>query len=592
VSSEEITLPDFVVGTQFTCRVCGLVFATLKEQHTHFKTPLHVVNLKRSLVGLESVSDEDEINSSDDEQNMNDNEDYDVYTIDDTVDINSCTTLSNQYHEFSEGYVKKTYDKKKGSVVIFRRKNSLWEFSISSAIFGLSLSKSSGHQDPWLTLRNTMSIFHLGEHLHSCVLVLQSGKFAGAIFEGRKCILHKVFRRYTVRAKSGGGQSSFDNNGRKAKSAGSTLRRYGEQALKEDIQELLLSWLPYLQSCVVILTAIPKTMKHYVFGEKIKQVLRPDDLHVRSIPFMIKKPTFEEIKLVHEKCISIEFVRKQFEVLNEELSLATISEEEVQDVPVQTRESSNGNSLEAMSQLEATIPEDGCVLLQQLMNNLRNGSSEDFTNLMSSIEDTCVSICGKSHLSQWLSASHSLEYMETPLHIAAEGGRSREVFALLQAGANPTVKDIRNRYPYFLAKDKETRDAFRRYRGIEEQSDGTGFKWDWNLCGVPVGITNEMIKEKKDKDKEKKKRSKQRKREAKQEIAQRDQQLKLAEESETADKIELEESVGECSLCGKTLGRQSPLEIFGKYCCSSACVVMLRRKLTADAAEKRARGEK
>ena len=45
-------------------------------------------------------------------------------------------------------------------------------------------------------------------------------------------MLHRVKRHYTIRAKAGGAQSSHDNKGMKAHSAGASLRRHGEQALK------------------------------------------------------------------------------------------------------------------------------------------------------------------------------------------------------------------------------------------------------------------------------------------------------------------------------------------------------------------------
>ena len=44
---------------------------------------------------------------------------------------------------------------------------------------------------------------------------------------------HKTFHRYVVRAKRGTTQSTQDNKGQAAKSAGATLRRYNESALKQ-----------------------------------------------------------------------------------------------------------------------------------------------------------------------------------------------------------------------------------------------------------------------------------------------------------------------------------------------------------------------
>jgi hypothetical protein len=57
----------------------------------------------------------------------------------------------------------------------------------------------------------------------------------------------------------------------------------------------------------------------------------------------------------------------------------------------------------------------------------------------------------------------SLDTLERPLHMASMNGYHRIVLLLLQYGASPCALDARSRYPYFLAKDKLTRDAFRRY---------------------------------------------------------------------------------------------------------------------------------
>jgi Bacteroidetes VLRF1 release factor len=48
---------------------------------------------------------------------------------------------------------------------------------------------------------------------------------------GKVPLEHKTFRRYTIRAKRGGSQSSYDTSGRRPKSMGAQLRRYGEQVI-------------------------------------------------------------------------------------------------------------------------------------------------------------------------------------------------------------------------------------------------------------------------------------------------------------------------------------------------------------------------
>lgn len=449
---------NIIMGTKFTCRVCGCEFASLREQHEHFKSPVHVVNLKRSLARIESLKigivESDESDDDDDDDGYDEN----GYDKDDMVGPYSAAEalsehvqhgrLSSEGAMFSEGMVQKSNDKANGSVILFRKLNSNWEFSISSAIFGMSAAldeEKEADVDPWVALRSTLLTFRGGDKLHSCVLVLQAGMFAGAVFEGGACVLHKVFRRYTVRAKAGGGQSSFDSNGRKAKSAGATLRRYGEQALREDIQALLLCWLPYLQSCVVILTAIPKTMKHYVFSDALQTGFSRDDPRIRAIPFMVKKPTFEEIKLVHQKCIRVEFNLKSLIITPraedgcplDVVAEAGVEEEEEGGEEIRPRRAQRAQvdvvEEDVASPLEVVVPDDLCGLLRQLMAALSVGAGGEeepgqqggFSAIMQRIGAAAEERGAAADVPVWISAAHSLETLETPLHRAAQGESRR-----------------------------------------------------------------------------------------------------------------------------------------------------------------------
>ena len=100
----------------------------------------------------------------------------------------------------------------------------------------------------------------------------------------------QVLRRYTVRAKAGGSQSSHDGQGKNAKSVGAMLRRYGEQALTEDVRALLKDWSAHLQSCSAVFLSCPKTMRSVIFEEGLKEKetpLRRTDPRVRLVPFMV-----------------------------------------------------------------------------------------------------------------------------------------------------------------------------------------------------------------------------------------------------------------------------------------------------------------
>ncbi|KAL3316888.1 Ankyrin repeat and zinc finger domain-containing protein 1 [Cichlidogyrus casuarinus] len=102
------------------------------------------------------------------------------------------------------------------------------------------------------------------------VLLFSGGKFAAAIFDCQKPIVHKTFSRYTVRAKQGGSQSLKDSACGGAggpKSAGASLRRYGELAIRRDISNLLhWRWLKLLQCCDLIFTCTTATNRSIFFN--------------------------------------------------------------------------------------------------------------------------------------------------------------------------------------------------------------------------------------------------------------------------------------------------------------------------------------
>jgi hypothetical protein len=53
------------------------------------------------------------------------------------------------------------------------------------------------------------------------------------------------------------------------------------------------------------------------------------------------------------------------------------------------------------------------------------------------------------------------------------------VSVLLAHRGDPTILDTRGRPAYFLAKNKETKDAFRRYRGVVGED-----ALDWATTGT------------------------------------------------------------------------------------------------------------
>lgn len=321
-----------------TCRACGCVFADAEQQQGHFKSELHGYNLRRKLRGLtvlsaekfaksggsEGANDGNDGDSSSSDEEEDDEEAEQAqwnlaeYSGDDDGGETASTAVASTSCAFGAVEVR-PYDAKQGVSVTFHPAASPWSFTVNQLALlaagpAPSLS-SSAAESLWRRLR---AASQPARHTQWCVLLLRSGKFAGLIVDCKsgKVVAHKVFRRYTVRAKAGGSQSSHDNKGMKAQSAGATMRRAGELHLREDVEGLLRVWAQQLEQCSAILVSVPRVMRSYLFntgdgGATNEALLNPrSDARIRSIPFMVAKVTHEECLSVYHKCSAVWFARR------------------------------------------------------------------------------------------------------------------------------------------------------------------------------------------------------------------------------------------------------------------------------------------
>jgi hypothetical protein len=470
----QIILPNSSWG----CRLCQLQFTSLDEHHAHYKSDSHLMKLKKQNQNLENedieteAEDEGESSSSDEEE-----ENQSLPLIEsNTLPTESHNPFSSSLlEEYSEGTFQKIYSNQFGTQLVFHPRHSSWEYRISDMIFGFPYSSSSSpSSNPWNIVSQTLHTFQHSSSPSSpqliCILILRSGRFAASIFNTTTStsVVHKVFRRYTVRAKAGGSQSSHDSKGRKAQSVGSQLRRYGEQALREDVMKLLLSWKELIHESVMILISAPKTMRSYLFPpppqERDYPLKTTSDPRVKFISLQVGKPTYEELCGVYEKAMKIYFTIPAV-VTSSSLSLEEPQRCEQEscshgagDSLPQIKEEATGGGGKGGGGEEEEDKGEGQVefhLGEELLS-LQRGCEEG------NFEDVRVL------LSQWTNENHlsdplSLESLMTLLHVASENGFPKIVTLLLEAGASPEVKDIRNRTPYHLSKDKDTRDAYRRY---------------------------------------------------------------------------------------------------------------------------------
>lgn len=273
------------------------------------------------------------------------------------------------------------------------------------------------------------------------VLLASGGHFAGCVFDGDELVAHKTFHRYVVRAKAGKKQSSKDATGRAAHSAGASLRRHNELALKKEIQELLTGWKNYIDASNCIFLHAPSSSRQLLFdGEK---PYFSNQHNIRNIPLTVRRPTLREARRVYNHLTQVSYE----------------AEEDLGETPITVEKTNPSIEEEAFINLDSRNESEAC--------SIKLDDNELLCSSLSEGENVEV---GKS----------------TPLHQAVQSGDSHKVLELLEQGMDPCMKDERGRTPYMLAHDKEVRNTFRRFMASNLE------KWDWHEAKVPSALTQEM----------------------------------------------------------------------------------------------------
>ncbi|KAK9749275.1 hypothetical protein RND81_02G114500 [Saponaria officinalis] len=252
--------------------------------------------------------------------------------------------------------------------------------------------------------------------------------------------------RYVVRAKAGKTQSAKDGSGRSIHSAGASIRRYNELALKKNIQELLASWKPYFDASSCVFIYAPSSNRQ-IFYNGETPLFSNQHCDVKGIPFSVRRPTLKEACRIYGLLSLV-----MFEVDDEELP--------------------------DLRQLE----------LNQTSIDNTNSSKESMKNEAKVINRSEVCETAQISVEQSSSGERDTEVISTmtPLHEAAKSGNIERIMELLEQGLDPTVKDERGRTPYMMATEKEVRNTFRRFMASNLE------KWDWHAANVPSPLTKEM----------------------------------------------------------------------------------------------------
>uniref|UniRef100_A0A0A9CTC3 VLRF1 domain-containing protein n=1 Tax=Arundo donax TaxID=35708 RepID=A0A0A9CTC3_ARUDO len=467
-------------GFRWTCNTCATEFESLQEQREHFKSDLHRLNVKLSIAGKTIIKEED-LDKADSDSLFDDLEISSVSGSEDELENGPATDRGLSVKGKEEFRKKIYFHRHLGDTISFWRCILLKEheepfFDCKS---GQMESTSCVQEDEVIN-----RVKHLtceprdASHLR-IVLLTSGGHFAGCVFDGNSIVAHKTFHRYVVRAKAGKRQSGKDATGKVAHSAGSSLRRHNEAALKKEVQELILSWKSYFDICVCAFIYAPSKNRQMLFdGDKIQSVLQACD--IRPIPLTVHRPTLKEAKRVYSNLTRLYYETE-----------CSVTDEVLPHVEtVISPEQSQGKKKEVVMGSEESIS-DLSVSLESLKKN-------EAATIPSSKNET------------------------TALHEAAKSGNVQLTLELLEQGSDPCIRDARGKTPYMLTSDKEVRNTFRRFMALNLD------KWDWHAADVPSALTKEMEESQAAKQAEKDAKKKARAKELK--------KLKKAREKEEKEK--------------------------------------------------------
>ncbi|CAB3374684.1 Hypothetical predicted protein [Cloeon dipterum] len=292
----ELLVP--VVPDTTPCSVCKVTFETQFEHRQHYKDAWHLYNLKLGRKSLKGVTEEEfnELIAKRNERNK--------LNVDRNSDADDVSSISGSETSLSSS------EKDSADVELTRTVRHAKVFFVNSENKILSLYRCILHGKEDVPSSNE-ALYELAQTCQTrskwAVILLGGGHFAAAIFDGNKTVLHKTFHSYTVRAKQGGSQSARDGKSgtNHPKSAGASLRRYNEQALRQHIIDIMGAWKEELSSCDSIFLRAVSHNRNFVFTGK-NSVLQKNDPRIKSIPFPTRRATFKEVTRVHEILSSIE----------------------------------------------------------------------------------------------------------------------------------------------------------------------------------------------------------------------------------------------------------------------------------------------
>lgn len=494
-----------IVGSQ-SCSLCTMSFATVEDQRSHLRSDWHHYNLKLKLRGQQAVSEpefekliadlDESLSGSDDSESDDASGDDSARSTAGSKDSTLVALLKKQatladktgsdrgMGDDDEDEPRRQQRGGGNPPIIWLGSSLLPDntfFGVYKALFtNEELAKEGSAFIDNIRKRQLEPISmpkppkegtvapaaHTGSHVFLCMiggghfaamvvsLAPKKSKSSNPVNREATILAHKTFHRYTTRRKQGGSQSANDNAKGTAHSAGSSLRRYNEQALVEDVRSLLAGWKGLLDTAdLLFVRATGATNRRTLFGPYDGQVLRPGDKRLRGFPFSTRRATRDELMRSF-----VELTRLKIREITPEPAGPPAQAQPAAAAPQPARPKLSEEEETAQlhtTQIQALIRRSK---LPALLTYLKTNSlSPDFRFQPEETQQN--------------------RHAPTPLHLAAAQGAAVVVTGLLcSAGADPTVRGSADhaRTPFELAADRPTRDAFRVARA-ELGED----RWDW-----------------------------------------------------------------------------------------------------------------
>lgn len=304
------------------CLVCEVNLEQWVSQEgirSHYKSDLHRLNLKRSLNGLGSLTEAEfeelletrSMESISGSESSSDEENDDGERLSTVFEKLSTDNSSNVDDIDEERLVSHMNTKLPFLLLKTPLLSSEQAFGTYKALFNSKTLQNGAVVDALRQMNSEQSQTGI-----SVLLMIGGGHFAGAVIshqltkskgnpknhkesmEAQRVVILdlKTFHRYTTRRKQGGSQSASDNARGKANSAGSSIRRYNEEALRKEVQELLLSWSEYIKKAEhIFIRATGAASKKILVGYDGAEI-KLDDRRLRLFPFTTKRATLAEVK--------------------------------------------------------------------------------------------------------------------------------------------------------------------------------------------------------------------------------------------------------------------------------------------------------